>query len=115
MLHTKRVFSVADIEDATELARQLRDFSWCLCNGFRYRGVLWLNDSTSEDAIQEYAVIRERDMVQLESITVSWCSYESLERYIQQAAAGEMEVMFTGHYLLFYGPASSHEPCRYCR
>ena len=50
---------------------------------------LWLNDSTSPDAVQEYAVVRcpvspDGEYRQVESITVGWCNRQELLNYIRQ-------------------------------
>ena len=76
MLHKKRVFGVGDIETIEELAEKLTGTTWTLCTGFRFQGLLFLNDSFTEDSAQEYAVIRESDLCQLESITFGWCNKE---------------------------------------
>ncbi len=88
--HHKRVWNVADAQDAETLARDLRR-TRVLCTGFRLGGYLFLNDSTSEDAIQEYAVVRERDLEQVESITFGWCSPENALQYVQEAVAGKYD------------------------
>ena len=88
--HNKRVWCVANATDAETLARDLKR-TWTLCTGFRLGGYLFLNDSTSEDAVQEYAVVRERDGVQVESITFGWCSPEKALTYVQEAVAGKYD------------------------
>ncbi len=89
-MHDQRVWSVADAKDAETLAHDLKH-TWTLCTGFRLGGYLFLNDSTSEDAIQEYAVVRERDLVQIESITFGWCSPEKALEYVRDAIAGKFD------------------------
>ena len=76
MIHQKRTFGVGDINTTEELAEKLTGTTWTLCTGFRFRGLLFLNDSFTEDSAQEYAVVREFDMYQLESVTFSWCDKE---------------------------------------
>ena len=56
MLHQKRIFGVGDIEGIEELAEKLTETTWTLCTGFRFQGLLFLNDSFTEDSAQEYAV-----------------------------------------------------------
>ena len=73
MFHQNRTFGVADVQTTEELAEELTSITWTLCTGFRLQGLLFLNDSFSEDHSQEYAVIRESDRCQLESITFGWC------------------------------------------
>jgi hypothetical protein len=83
MLHSKRRWCVAPVGSAEELAHKLTETTWCGCTGFRIGEYLWLNDSTSPDGAQEFAVVKEIEAgrwVQLESITFGWCDYErSLE------------------------------------
>jgi len=90
MLHN-RTYQITDVPDAAALATKLTEFTWTLCTGFRLGGFLWLNDSTSEDGAQEYAVIREVDKQQVESITASWCDHAELVGFATQLAAGELE------------------------
>lgn len=86
MIHTKRVFCVATVATAEELAEKLTQHSWTLCTGFEYAGLLFLNDSFSEDGAAEFAVVR--DGRQVESITFSWCTEAKALKHINEAAAG---------------------------
>ena len=88
MFHDKRCWSVGPVASAAELTEWLCERSWCCCTGFELGNYLWLNDATSEDGAQEYAVVRkptEDDPVyrQVESITVSWCKREELLQFVQ--------------------------------
>jgi hypothetical protein len=78
MMHHRRRYQVRDIPTDEELATELQRCTWGGCTGFRRAGYLWLNDAFSEDGAQEYAVIREADWQQVESVTVSWCSGQEL-------------------------------------
>lgn len=69
-----------------ELAEKLTGSTWTLCTGFELEGVLFLNDSFSEDSAQEYAVIKAGH--QVESITFSWCDRPQAERHIRTILAG---------------------------
>ena len=92
MMHTNRVWSVAHVETAPELAAKLTRGTWVLCTGFQLGdSLLCLNDSTSEDAIQEYAFLRFLDgqWTQVESITVGWCNAAKALEYVRSAAGGE--------------------------
>ena len=66
MLHKSRAFQVVNAGSPEDLVAKFKgDVSvWCGCTGWRLNGWLWLNDSTSPDAIQEYAVVHEQTMVQ---------------------------------------------------
>lgn len=102
-MHSKRVWCATQTESLDEITRRLKDHSWTLCTGFEIGGYLFLNDSTSEDAIQEYAVVKkptasEDAYIQVESLTVSWCSPEKLCELIQQAINGKFDnIVFFGH------------------
>ena len=72
MLHQNRMFGVIAVQSVGELVENLTEHTWTLCTGFSLEGLLFLNDSFSEDGAQEYAVVR--DGRQIESLTVSWMS-----------------------------------------
>jgi hypothetical protein len=95
MLHRKRRWSVDRVASAEELAGRLTGADWCLCTGFELQGYWFLNDAISEDSAQEYAVVKQRGpegkSLQVESITMSWCTYEEALRYIRQAIAGQFD------------------------
>ena len=91
MLFPRRKRVVMDIDSPEDLAERLTAMTWCGCNGFRLGSYLFLNDSTSPDGAQEYAVLYEPTMQQCESITFSWCSYEKALKYIKQTLRGEFE------------------------
>ena len=80
-MHTGRIWNVAGPFGPAQLAERLTKYSWTLCSGFECLGFLYLNDSTSEDAAQEYAVVRKSDLVQVESITVSWMDADQIAAF----------------------------------
>lgn len=90
MLH-KRRWCVSSVQPI-DLADKLVDHSWTLCTGFECppeSKVFWINDSLSEDSLQEYAVVRKRSddqWEQVESITVSWCDKHRLVMYAENLA-----------------------------
>ncbi len=108
MMHTRRVFDVANVADAAELAAKLVAHSWCLCVGFRHAGHLLLNDAFSEDGAAEFVVIRESDGAVVESLTVGWMDAESIESALRDL----------GTLTETYGtvePRLDHpSPCRHC-
>jgi hypothetical protein len=89
MLHT-RSHRIEDIAVAEALAYKLRTVN-AADAGFRFGGYLWLNDSTLPSGLQEYAVVRERDGLQVESVTVAWVFPEVLTLMITAAAAGDYD------------------------
>lgn len=74
MMHTSRVHQVADVPDdeLDQLAERLQSITHTSCSGYRWRGLLILNDATSENGAQEYAIVREATSRQIESLTCSW-------------------------------------------
>jgi hypothetical protein len=70
MWHKNRVWRVADVADLNDLVEKLTHHTWTACTGFRWEGLVLLNDSLSGDDAQEYAVVR--DGRQVESLTVTW-------------------------------------------
>lgn len=95
MMHPKRLFGVTDVGSSEDLAEKLTHHTWTLCTGFRHAGYLYLNDSTSEDGVAEYAVFNEKTGRQVESITFGWYKpdkfglYNEALGYIRKISAGE--------------------------
>jgi len=114
MMHKNRIWQVKDLP-IESLATELQRCTWCCCSGFRAGGMLWLNDATSPDGAQEYAVIRESDGAQVESVTVSWCKPEELQAYIDQYAA-ELATMapLLGRPLKESSLSHGPHPCAHC-
>ena len=99
MMHTSRRWQVAEVSSAEELAEMISaGRTWTLCSGFSVAGYpdyLFLNDSTSEDAAAEYAVIHgglaATHHRQIETITFSWCSVEQGLEYIRHVLDGKYD------------------------
>jgi len=81
MLHSKRRWQVTPVATAQDLANKLTDMTWTCCTGFRHNRFLWLNDATSANGAQEYAVVWLADGqsdfgqlcgTQVESVTFGW-------------------------------------------
>jgi len=87
MFYKRGYWSVAPVANAEELATKLTEQTWTLCTGFSLGGYLFLNDSTSEDGVQEYAVVKplpEGGHVQIESITFGWCTKAQALEFIRK-------------------------------
>ncbi|MCC6444142.1 MAG: hypothetical protein IT210_11905 [Armatimonadetes bacterium] len=84
MMHQRRVWQVAPAATVEELARLLTGRTWVLCQGFALQGYFFLNDATHEDGAAEFGVVRAKDLLQVESITFSWCSEGEARAYIEQ-------------------------------
>ena len=95
MLHKKRRWQVRRAASADELAGHLTGSTWCLCTGFELEGYWFLNDAISEDSAQEYAVVKQPGpggkAIQVESITMSWCTYAEALAYIRRTVAGDFD------------------------
>jgi hypothetical protein len=74
MFHKKRKHKIYKCDNVDKLALQLGSVN-TLCSGFDCKGVLFLNDSISEDGAQEYAVVlpvKDGQGLQVESVTYGW-------------------------------------------
>lgn len=86
MFETKRTYTIKKVDAAYQLADWLTQMTWCGCNGFEYNGYLFLNDSTSPDGAQEYAIYRILNNGQhkkTESVTFGWMSYQEAVTWIK--------------------------------
>ncbi len=114
MFSHNRAWMIAEATDIDSLAHDLTQKSWTLCQGFRMGGYLFLNDSTSEDGAQEFAVVREDGMQQVESITFGWCSEERAAVHLLNTFAGDYnEQMGTVHAWQIESPYQ-HGTCYLC-
>lgn len=101
MLHSKRIWSISSVESAEALATKLAQYTWTGCQAFQLEGYIFANDATSGDGAQEYAVLkpskRGDDLVQVESITFSWCTEVKALALIQRVIAGDFDFMSMCH------------------
>jgi len=81
MFFEQRHYQVRAVKDAAELAKLLTQYTWCGCTGFAYGGALFLNDSSSADGAQEYALCT-LDGVQVDSVTFGWMSKDQAEAFL---------------------------------
>ena len=122
MLHNKRIWSVVGIESQDVLAQKLAQFTWTGCSAMELQGYLFANDSTSPDGAQEYAILKPhgdgRDLVQIESITFSWCKEDRALELIEEICAGKFDGFAFEHGRVsrsrFQTP-SEHGYCGLCR
>ena len=115
----RRQWNVRDVASAEELATAIMEHaSHCLCTGFRCKGILWLCDSTTPDTyiVQEWAVVREKDGLQCESI--SFCVEGKERRSLiieeQNKYAKGAKPMFGEGQSLEAGALDHGESCRHC-
>ena len=119
MMFPKSRYSVITVETVEELVRKLTEMTWYRCNGFRFGGMLFLNDATGPDGAQEYAVLREDTMEQIESLTVSWMEPTELTAWIEETlehglntGVGPWQVRITHEAIQ---TPEEHGTCMYCR
>ena len=96
MTHARRRFCAGDAASAEDLAMKLTDRTWTLCTAFRLGGYLFLNDSTSEDGAQDYAVVKTPAAPsgphrQVESMTFGWCDSDKVLGYTRKCLAGDYD------------------------
>ena len=122
MLHADRVWSVSEVSSAEELAKKLTETTWCCCQAFQIAGharYVWLNDSTSEDGAQEFAVCRiglaKGDVRQIESITFGWCDYDKSLQFIRETLDGKDDNNeWARQVSATIQPAGEHGSCGFC-
>ena len=92
------------------------------CQGFRHRGYLLLNDATSEDGAQEFAAYKELqggEVLQIESLTISWMDRDQIDRSIQELAEGNFDhvakTLRSQPQRLQLQTPEEHGTCRFCR
>ncbi|MCA9086603.1 MAG: hypothetical protein KDA81_21245 [Planctomycetaceae bacterium] len=122
MLHNNRSWCVAEVASAEELAEKLTKSTWCCCQAFRIVGhpkYLWLNDSTSEDGAQEFAVLCQNidtgEQLQIESVTFGWCDHDRALQYIQDTLNGQDDHNdWAIHVTPVLQSPQEHGRCRHC-
>lgn len=118
MLHSNRIWVVVDAESTEWFVQRLTQYTWCGCNGFRLSNYVFVNDSTSADGAQEYAVLRpdKSDYVQIESLTFSWMSEGAALKITQRVLSGEFDNFVFGERIdrrRLQTPAE-HDRCHLC-
>ena len=122
MLYTYRIWSVSEVESAEELARMLTEMSWGCCHAFCIKGhsnYVWVNDSTAPDRLQEYAVLKlnnpDGEIMQIESITFSWCDEQQALQFINGTLAGKDDNnFFAGEVRATLQTSTKHDRCPHC-
>ena len=98
MLHADRTWVLHEVESAAVLAEKLTSMTWCCCQAFTIAGYtqyVWVNDATSPDGIQEYGLVKLRQMkgygTQLDSVTFGWLNERRALELIEQSVNGEFD------------------------
>ena len=86
MIHASRRCHLVEVDSVGQLVDDFKTCTWTLCTGFSLQGLLFLNNSFSEDGAPEYAVVR--DGQQIESLTVAWMSRAELHNTIDALLQG---------------------------
>ena len=120
MLHESRRYGVKTLESMEEIAAAIVTLTWTGCAGFavtRDPDLLILNDALSPDGVQEYAVVRKADLrsvYQLDSLSISWMTYESVLESLEDCRTRPRSLAITGLFELTLEPIDQHE-CPLCR
>lgn len=120
MMHSNRVWCVTPKESPAEVARLLTETTWTLCTAIELSCYLFLNDATSEDGAQEYAVLKRPTApggpcVQVESITFGWCDEARAFDYIRRVVAGEFDASDFAFAVQPRLETPAEHKARYCR
>jgi len=96
MLHRQRVWCVVPSDDLDQLAYDLTQRTWCGCTGFKLGSYLILNDSTSPDGAQEFAIVKPPSQTgqpyrQIETITFGWCKQPQGRRLLDEIVQGKYD------------------------
>lgn len=94
MLHRNRIWQLSSVSTAEELAHKLTQYTWTCCTAISFGGYLFANDATSADGAQEYAILKPSAagaLVQVESITFSWCSEPKALELIRRITSGAFD------------------------
>lgn len=92
MLHKDRKHSYKVYTDVDELVRDLKEKSWCGCQGFVYGRLVLRNDQTSGDGIFEANIARDvgdGKIEEFESWTIDWMERDALRGYILKEVSPE--------------------------
>ncbi len=119
MLHRTRIWSLQAIDEAERLAYKLSNVSWTCCQAFELKGYIFANDATSADGAQEYAVLRATrdcpELIQIESITFSWCNEGQALELIKAVCAGDFDSNELGKVeRIRFEATSEHGFCIHC-
>ena len=119
MLHSNRRWSVLPAESSESLATMLVQSTWTGCQAFILGGYLFANDATSGDGAQEYAVLKPsadgNSLVEIESITFSWCSEERALELIRDTLSGKFDASCYGFVDRGrFSTSTEHKTCYLC-
>lgn len=117
----RRQWNVVDVETPKELSEIIGEsYHRTPCTGYRCQGILWLNDNAemmSPDSVNEWAVVREKDGRQCESVTVGWsdpATHRALVLEYQAKYAGGAKPQFGEGQTLQPGELDHPDDCRLC-
>ena len=107
------------IDSAADLAHKLTESTWTSCQAFVLDGYLFANDATCADGAQEYAVLKAGpnpgELVQIESITFSWCNDDRASELILRILSGDFDQESYGRVCSSrFRTAREHGTCHLC-
>jgi hypothetical protein len=83
VFHKDRVHTIKKVEDINALAYDLTQVIWPRCNGFEFKGYLFLNDSADSTESKKYTIFKKDSAIQIETITFGWCTINQARKYIE--------------------------------
>lgn len=121
---TRRTYNIKPCTADEMLSDLVHTKTWTLCTGWRVGETLYLNNSTSEDGAQEYAVLRVQPGAgrlvakQFESVTFGWMTLEEIEDFIEQTWNADIETGDYAEIAHVFGNAlfvqDNHDALPYC-
>ena len=85
MMHKSRRYVVRAMATLADTVAKLAHGNYCGCVGISFNGTVYLNDATSGDGVEEWAVFRNGR--QVESITFGWMSPAEIEETVRRMDA----------------------------
>ena len=97
MLHKDRHWNLEGVDSPETLACMLTEFTWPLCQAMQLGQYIVANDSASAQAGQEYAMLRPDPddcswLIQVQYITLSWCTEAAATEILRALARGEYDL-----------------------
>ena len=117
-MHPQRRFCLTTINDPEEFAQKLTKYTWTGCTAFEHGGYLFLNDVTSADGAQEYAVFKKHGpsskLVQIESITFGWMNADKALATIRDIVRGKYDSVLCIEQDVTLESPDEHGRCSLC-
>lgn len=93
MMHSNRIWGEPVEVTLEEFIEKVSEHTWTNCTAFKVDEYVFVNDATSGDGAQEYAVLmRENDQwFQIESWTCSWMDDDTIRKCFAELPTSEFK------------------------